>query len=273
MFPPTPDQLATDAHVNGPTGITSPGAAWLMDIAAHRRGRAAAIGGSPPGRAGDPPGPLRHRGPAPRPRRSGRGPRPVVVSPCPGAGPRLRRRGGPVPCGPQPAGQADRRRRRPSGVRHAVRLELGLAVECSDGPGGTVRDVVIDAVRRRVTHVVVERRRHVAYLVPIETCPVGPYVSSTRRGPAGASARCRRRARNRSPRTSRDRRRVRRQRNQHQRRRHDIVTTRQNPSELADPRRLSVRAHETRWIGALLPVDTRSGVVAEVRPELRQREP
>jgi hypothetical protein len=35
MFPPTPDQLATDAHLNGPTGTTSPGAAWLMDIAAR----------------------------------------------------------------------------------------------------------------------------------------------------------------------------------------------------------------------------------------------
>jgi hypothetical protein len=35
MFPPTPDQLATDAHLNGPTGATSPGAAWLMDIAAR----------------------------------------------------------------------------------------------------------------------------------------------------------------------------------------------------------------------------------------------
>jgi sporulation protein YlmC with PRC-barrel domain len=49
-----------------------------------------------------------------------------------------------------------------------VRLELGLAVDCSDGPGGTVRDVVVDPARRRVTHVVVEHRRHVAYLVPVE---------------------------------------------------------------------------------------------------------
>jgi hypothetical protein len=52
-------------------------------------------------------------------------------------------------------------------VKDTVRLELGLAVECSDGPGGTVRDVVIDAVRRRVSQVVVERHRHLAYLVPI----------------------------------------------------------------------------------------------------------
>jgi hypothetical protein len=35
MFPPTPDQLATDAHVHGPTGISSPGAAWLVATAAR----------------------------------------------------------------------------------------------------------------------------------------------------------------------------------------------------------------------------------------------
>jgi hypothetical protein len=35
MFPPTPDQLATEAHLHGPTGVTSPGAAWLMATAAR----------------------------------------------------------------------------------------------------------------------------------------------------------------------------------------------------------------------------------------------
>jgi hypothetical protein len=35
MFPPTPDQLATDAHVQGPTGVSSPGAAWLVATAAR----------------------------------------------------------------------------------------------------------------------------------------------------------------------------------------------------------------------------------------------
>jgi hypothetical protein len=49
-----------------------------------------------------------------------------------------------------------------------MRVKLGLGVDCIDGPGGTVRDVVIDSVRRRVTHLVVERHRHIAYLVPIE---------------------------------------------------------------------------------------------------------
>jgi hypothetical protein len=35
MFPPTPDQLATEAHVDQPTGVASPGAAWLMATAAR----------------------------------------------------------------------------------------------------------------------------------------------------------------------------------------------------------------------------------------------
>ena len=35
MFPPTPDQLATEAHVDQPTGVTSPGASWLMATAAR----------------------------------------------------------------------------------------------------------------------------------------------------------------------------------------------------------------------------------------------
>jgi hypothetical protein len=35
MFPPTPGQLATEAHVDQPTGVTSPGAAWLMATAAR----------------------------------------------------------------------------------------------------------------------------------------------------------------------------------------------------------------------------------------------
>ncbi|MGH9290649.1 MAG: PRC-barrel domain-containing protein [Acidimicrobiales bacterium] len=51
----------------------------------------------------------------------------------------------------------------------AMRMELGLRIECTDGPGGTLRDVVIDPVRRQLTHVVVERHHHhLAHLVPIE---------------------------------------------------------------------------------------------------------
>ena len=49
-----------------------------------------------------------------------------------------------------------------------MRMELGLTIHCADGPAGKLRDVVIDPVRRRLTHVVVERHHHVAHLVPIE---------------------------------------------------------------------------------------------------------
>jgi sporulation protein YlmC with PRC-barrel domain len=49
-----------------------------------------------------------------------------------------------------------------------VRIELGLTIECTDGPAGTLRDVVIDPVHRRLTRLVVERHHHVAHLVPIE---------------------------------------------------------------------------------------------------------
>lgn len=49
------------------------------------------------------------------------------------------------------------------------RIELGLAVECVDGPCGTVGDVVVDPVRRAVTLVVVEPHHdhHLARLGPI----------------------------------------------------------------------------------------------------------
>ncbi|HEX2562626.1 MAG TPA: PRC-barrel domain-containing protein [Acidimicrobiales bacterium] len=49
-----------------------------------------------------------------------------------------------------------------------MRMELGLPVECSDGRGGNVRDLVVDPARRRLTHIVVERHPHLAHLVPIE---------------------------------------------------------------------------------------------------------
>jgi hypothetical protein len=35
MFPPTPDQLAADAHVDHPAAVTSPGASWLIATAAR----------------------------------------------------------------------------------------------------------------------------------------------------------------------------------------------------------------------------------------------
>ena len=50
-----------------------------------------------------------------------------------------------------------------------MRIELGQPVDCSDGPFGTVGDVVIDPRRRSLTHVVVEPHgsHHLARLVPI----------------------------------------------------------------------------------------------------------
>ena len=50
-----------------------------------------------------------------------------------------------------------------------VRLEIGNRVRCSDGPYGELADVVIDPLKKRVTHLVV-RREHAAdkRLVPIE---------------------------------------------------------------------------------------------------------
>ena len=54
------------------------------------------------------------------------------------------------------------------GLASGMRMELGLPVDCSDGRGGKVRDLVVDPARRRLTHIVVERHAHLAHLVPIE---------------------------------------------------------------------------------------------------------
>lgn len=56
-----------------------------------------------------------------------------------------------------------------------MRLELGNRIDCIDGPLGSLRDVVIDPTRRRVTHLVVEPDREdgVARLVPIELAQSG----------------------------------------------------------------------------------------------------
>ena len=50
-----------------------------------------------------------------------------------------------------------------------MRLEFGSPVRCTDGPVGELADVVIDPVRWRVTHLVVEphHRHALARLVPI----------------------------------------------------------------------------------------------------------
>jgi sporulation protein YlmC with PRC-barrel domain len=51
-----------------------------------------------------------------------------------------------------------------------MRLELGTAVSCTDGPLGELADIVIDPTKRRVTHLVVapEGDHGKAKLVPIE---------------------------------------------------------------------------------------------------------
>jgi sporulation protein YlmC with PRC-barrel domain len=51
-----------------------------------------------------------------------------------------------------------------------MRLELDCPVRCTDGPFGELADVVIDPVRRRVTHLVVQphHRHRLARLVPVE---------------------------------------------------------------------------------------------------------
>jgi sporulation protein YlmC with PRC-barrel domain len=56
-----------------------------------------------------------------------------------------------------------------------MRLELGTHVDCVDGPLGSLRDVVIDPTRKRVTQLVVEPDREdgVARLVPIELAQPG----------------------------------------------------------------------------------------------------
>jgi sporulation protein YlmC with PRC-barrel domain len=50
-----------------------------------------------------------------------------------------------------------------------VRLDLGSAVLCSDGPYGELADVVIDPTTRRVTHLIVqpEHRHDLSRLVPV----------------------------------------------------------------------------------------------------------
>lgn len=51
-----------------------------------------------------------------------------------------------------------------------MKLELGNPVRCIDGPFGDLADVVIDPIRRRVTHLVVEphHRHGLARLVPVD---------------------------------------------------------------------------------------------------------
>ena len=63
-----------------------------------------------------------------------------------------------------------------------MRIELGLPVDCADGPCGTVADLVISPERRIVTHVVVNpsHNHHAARLVPIDDITAGPAMTSLR---------------------------------------------------------------------------------------------
>jgi sporulation protein YlmC with PRC-barrel domain len=58
-----------------------------------------------------------------------------------------------------------------------MRLELGSAVHCADGTYGELADVVIDPIRRRLTHLVVQphHRHDLARLVPVDRAqPLAP---------------------------------------------------------------------------------------------------
>ena len=67
-----------------------------------------------------------------------------------------------------------------------MKLELGSPVRCTDGPFGKLADVVIDPIRRRVTHLVVapEHERRRARLVPIDL------AGTANNGRAAVSLRC-----------------------------------------------------------------------------------
>lgn len=60
-------------------------------------------------------------------------------------------------------------------VPGSVQFAIGASVECEDGPCGVVSRVVVDPVRRAVTHLVVEpQHQHaLARLVPVATAQVG----------------------------------------------------------------------------------------------------
>jgi sporulation protein YlmC with PRC-barrel domain len=56
-----------------------------------------------------------------------------------------------------------------------MRLDLGSAVRCTDGLYGELADVIIDPIKRRVTHLVVQphHRHDLARLVPIDRAHPG----------------------------------------------------------------------------------------------------
>jgi hypothetical protein len=58
-------------------------------------------------------------------------------------------------------------------VRELTSLQLGSPVRCSDGPAGSLSDVVIDPAERRVTHIVVEAPNAAARMVPADLLVTG----------------------------------------------------------------------------------------------------
>jgi sporulation protein YlmC with PRC-barrel domain len=63
-----------------------------------------------------------------------------------------------------------------------MRLELGKSIVCTDGAAGELADVVIDPVKRRVTHLVVQPHDKLgpARLVPVELADGGGHEISLR---------------------------------------------------------------------------------------------
>jgi sporulation protein YlmC with PRC-barrel domain len=61
----------------------------------------------------------------------------------------------------------------------ATPLQLGRPVRCSDGPAGSLSDVVIDPQERRLSHLVVEDESGAARLVPAELLVEGQMPDRT----------------------------------------------------------------------------------------------
>lgn len=55
-----------------------------------------------------------------------------------------------------------------SGAAEPTQLRFGQPVSCSDGPVGSLSDIVIEPAKRRVSHIVVESSEGAARLVPAE---------------------------------------------------------------------------------------------------------
>ena len=67
-------------------------------------------------------------------------------------------------------------------MQKGARLQLGGPVRCADGPFGDLADVVMDPIRKRVTHLVVEPKGSpgLARLVPVELAEGGEERTGSR---------------------------------------------------------------------------------------------